>query len=212
MQRNRMYIAGPMKGYPKFNFPAFDEAAGRARKWGWEVISPAEMDRAIGFDENRDGLEAFDMQAAQRRDIEAILSLKPETDVIALLPGWEKSIGAQAEKALGIWRGLKILDAEDFMPIPKKSNILDDAKKLVYGPRQESYGHPYADFSRTGKMWAAILGIPEVTPEQVALCMITLKISRLCQTPDHHDSQIDMAGYAGTYALVREKREFESKK
>ena len=46
--------------------------------------------------------------------------------------------------------------------------ILDEAKKLVYGPRQEEYGHPIDDFTRTAKMWSAILGVP-IDAEQVGL-------------------------------------------
>jgi hypothetical protein len=44
----RVYIAGPMRGIPEFNFPAFDAAA-RGRAMGLEIISPAELDRAHGF-------------------------------------------------------------------------------------------------------------------------------------------------------------------
>jgi hypothetical protein len=86
-----------------------------------------------------------------------------------------------------------------------KLNALDRANKLVGGDRQNVYGHPLTDFSRTAKLWSAILGV-EVTAEQVALCMMLVKISRLCQTPDHIDSIVDIAGYALTYEMVVEKR------
>jgi hypothetical protein len=45
-----------------------------------------------------------------------------------------------------------------------------------------------------------------VSAEQVALCMMLVKISRLCQTPDHLDSVVDIAGYSRTYEMVIEKR------
>jgi hypothetical protein len=86
-----------------------------------------------------------------------------------------------------------------------KSNVLEKANLLVHGDRQKDYGHPMTDFSRTAKLWSAILG-GEVTAEKVALCMMAVKISRLCQTPDHMDSVVDIAGYAGTYEMVIEKR------
>jgi uncharacterized protein DUF6378/uncharacterized protein DUF4406 len=200
-----VYIAGPMRGIPLFNFPAFDEAASRLRSAGWNVLSPAEMDRGIGFDENRDGLEAFDLHAAIERDLGAILSLAAPDDAVAMLPGWEKSTGASVERALALWCGLTILDARTLAPFPNET-ILEEAQRLVYGPRQASYGHPFDDFSRTGRIWGAILGIPDVSPEKVALCMAGLKVSRLVETPAHHDSNVDLAGYAGTYALVRERR------
>jgi len=64
----------------------------------------------------------------------------------------------------------------------EKESILFEAHNLVHGVRGEDYGHPYHDFGRTAKIWSAILGV-DVTPEQVALCMIGVKISRECNRP-----------------------------
>lgn len=75
-------------------------------------------------------------------------------------------------------------------------NILNEAENLIYGDRCKDYGSPLDDFSRTAKMWSGILGI-DVTPQQIALCMICLKISRECNKPKR-DNWIDIAGYAGT--------------
>lgn len=116
----RFYLSGPMRGYPKFNFPAFDAArdAGRARGFG--VMSPADMDRELGHTEN-DVLEEINTPENQRRfanrDCAAILALKAENgDGIALLPGWEKSTGALAELALARWVGLRVVDALTWEP------------------------------------------------------------------------------------------------
>lgn len=45
----RAYIAGPMRGYDRFNFPAFDAAKDRLIEMGWDVVSPADLDRAVGI-------------------------------------------------------------------------------------------------------------------------------------------------------------------
>lgn len=80
--------------------------------------------------------------------------------------------------------------------------ILEEAQSLVYGAREESYGHPFIDFSRTAKMWSALLDI-DITPKQVALCMIALKLSR--ETNKHRrDNLVDAAGYAATAMRVEE--------
>jgi hypothetical protein len=83
-------------------------------------------------------------------------------------------------------------------------NILEEANRLVHGRRGEDYGHPFDDFSRTAKMWSAILGT-NVTPEQVGLCMIAVKISRQCNLPKI-DNLIDIAGYAETVQMVIDER------
>lgn len=78
----------------------------------------------------------------------------------------------------------------------RAAEILHTAATTVSGPREADYGDAADDFTRTGKLWAAILGVPEVTAEQVALCMTAVKIGRLCTTPNHADSWLDIAGYA----------------
>lgn len=72
----------------------------------------------------------------------------------------------------------------------------------MHGDRQDAYGHPFHDFSRTAAMWSAILGTT-VTPAQVGLCMCAVKISRECNKPKR-DNLTDLAGYAATVQMVRE--------
>lgn len=91
------------------------------------------------------------------------------------------------------------------------SEVLDAAKVLVYGARNDSYGHPFDDFSRTALMLTGLLRdkLREgavVEPEDVAQIMICVKMSRLRQTPDHHDSLVDIAGYVETNAMVCAER------
>jgi len=78
------------------------------------------------------------------------------------------------------------------------------AARLVTGDRQEDYGHPLDDFTRAGKIWEAILGVP-VTAEQVALCMVGIKISRQTNAPKV-DNIVDGIGYFLTLSMVQEER------
>ncbi len=100
------YCAGPMRGIPRFNFPAFDTASARLRAAGHTVISPADMDRDAGIDPTSDVVP--NLRDCMRRDVLAILDY---CDTIALLPGWEKSKGCAVEVALGLFLGLKFIDA-----------------------------------------------------------------------------------------------------
>jgi len=81
-----------------------------------------------------------------------------------------------------------------------QESILEEAQRLVHGDRGEDYGHPIEDFTRTGKLWGAILNI-EVSPREVALCMAALKISREVNKPKR-DNRVDAAGYFETLDMV----------
>lgn len=94
------------------------------------------------------------------------------------------------------------------MAAPGKT-ILDEAKGLIFGDREEQYGDALVSFGNIADGWSVIMGT-EVTPEKVCLAMAWLKTCRLLNQPDHHDSIVDSAGYAGCYEKVlvaREKRE-----
>ena len=83
-------------------------------------------------------------------------------------------------------------------------DIADYAVSLVSGDRQNDYGHPLDDFTRAGKIWEAILGFP-VTAEQVALCMVGVKIAREVHG-QKLDNAIDGIGYFLTLAMVQQER------
>ena len=109
----RIYIAGPMRGYPLYNFLAFDAAARRFEALDWEVINPAQMDRDIGFDPTGPLPEGFAVEAIER-DRQALRTCH----AIALLPGWEQSEGVQEhELPLALALGLPILDAMSGCPL-----------------------------------------------------------------------------------------------
>lgn len=97
-----IYLAGPMKGLPDRNHPAFHRAAVILRGHGHEVYNPAEFP----FD---GPLSEFPLRQAFAA-YSAFICLRATT--IALLPGWRNSVGATAEHALACAVGLEIMEWE----------------------------------------------------------------------------------------------------
>lgn len=93
----RIYISGPMTGVPEFNAPAFREAADLVRAAGDDPVNPAELCDP-----------SWTWQQCMRADIAALCTC----DAILLLPGWERSNGAQLELHIAHRIGLEILHAE----------------------------------------------------------------------------------------------------
>lgn len=76
-----LYVAGPMSGYPAYNYPAFHSAAAKLRDLGYHVENPAENGEQADW--------AGYMRAAIAQVIRA--------DGIATLPNWQQSRGAALE-------------------------------------------------------------------------------------------------------------------
>ena len=113
----RVYLAGPMTGIPAFNYPAFNAAAARLRRAGHYVFNPAEHDTAVYGTDISAGNETgcvrqaandhgFCRRTALRDDLAWICD---HAEAVALLPGWERSSGARAEKALADALGLPVM-------------------------------------------------------------------------------------------------------
>lgn len=221
------YIGGPMRGYPRYNFDAFDLVTNTLRSEGYGVISPAEHDRLCGFDpDDPNALDNFDLDAAMAWDLRSI----ERADGVVLLPGSVASEGAAAEgrhaRHLGKpvhYMPLWVLDwlnqrqvversgsAEPQVPkvdapaqsAPGRDRVLSRAREVVYGDRGRDYGSPADNHGRTARLWGAYLGVP-ITPEQVCALNRLQKEARLLETPGHLDSLVDIAGYAENQAMMR---------
>ncbi|HQR89067.1 MAG TPA: DUF6378 domain-containing protein [Caulobacter sp.] len=70
----------------------------------------------------------------------------------------------------------------------------------VLADRSNTYGEPRQNMEDIAARWSVTLGHP-VTPAQVVLCMLDLKLARLRRDPGHQDSMVDVIGYA---ALLNE--------
>jgi hypothetical protein len=105
---SRIYILGPMRGHDQYNFPAFYAMEEKLALAGFEPVNPAQLDREDGFRieslaKDHDFTtypSGMDAESVVRRDLRAIMSCAG----YVALPGYEKSKGAQAEKAVFDWR------------------------------------------------------------------------------------------------------------
>lgn len=75
-----------------------------------------------------------------------------------------------------------------------RSEILAAAEALINGDRAEAYGDARESFSRIARFWAAYLGV-DIGPDDVALMMVLLKVSRAAGRTAS-DDLVDIAGYA----------------
>lgn len=177
-----LYIAGPMRGLPAFNFGEFDKARDSLKWMGHEAISPADHDRDVFPHHDWDAIDAtipegFTIEAALEWDFGAIL----RADGIALLPGWENSEGSKAEKFVAEQTGKKVFllrllsDRERLLPfferhplppydlveyrkpalelVTHRGAALREAERLITGDRNKSYGSPTQNFQDTAGMW-----------------------------------------------------------
>ena len=211
--KQAVYIAGPMRGIPYYNFPAFDAAADELRGVGYIVLSPADLDREGGFDAmdcppdtDWDAIpDGFDFEACVARDIEGVKC----ADAIYLLPGWERSTGARAEKMIAKWLGRAVFFADGARK-EADDTVLDEAKGHVYGDRGADYGHPADDHGKVAGAMTALLkdklrpGV-ELTALDVELFMVLIKMSRLTHKYKR-DSVVDIAGYAATMEMSEQRR------
>lgn len=152
------YLAGPMSNLPLYNFPAFDEARDVLRSRGYEVVSPADLDRAVGFDPSTCKVDKKFLDEAMERDIAAIMRV----DCIVMLPGWEESTGALAEYALARWRHIPAYEWPSMQEIPKSPPTVpaDSGKQQL-----ASVGDPKAD---AGSKKCPMHLLPPVALEETA--------------------------------------------
>ncbi len=209
----KVYLSGPMRGYPKLNSEAFADAAAKLRELGYEVFSPPEMSNALrakkglpaveeyGYDPKADGLAFEDYY---REDVRTIA----DVDIVAMLPGWEKSVGARKEWRLAedlniarVWAAELAHNRPDSRYVPFDledvewpETALEEAQRLVHGARNADYGHPADNDARIAAMLRALFGW-DVKTTDVWMLMVALKLSRERNRPKR-DNRVDIAGYA----------------
>jgi hypothetical protein len=131
MQGLHVYIAGPMESAGgNWNMPLFDHVAKEFRDKGCTVFSPAEhiremhgdLDNVLKLDKE---LRKLARKEALKDEINWIIE---NAQLVFLLPGWERSPGATAERAVALACGIEIRESGNIIlpldPVVKKADNL----------------------------------------------------------------------------------------
>jgi hypothetical protein len=80
-----------------------------------------------------------------------------------------------------------------------REDFLNEAEKLINGPRAKEYGPAKLNHQRIADIWTILLQkklSADITPEEVVACMVGLKVARLAEDISKDDSWTDIIGYA----------------
>lgn len=86
-----------------------------------------------------------------------------------------------------------------------KEDILQEARRIVYGDRSEAYGHPRENMQLIADLWNVYINANvkindtfeniKISAEDVAMLMILVKVARNVNK-SKRDNLVDIAGYA----------------
>lgn len=105
----RLYVSGPITGYPDLNKPMFAAATYSLRNAGHEVLNPHAVCTLLGeHDCKGPCVKSEDLLPWEdylRADLIAMLH---QADALAMLPGWEHSRGAMLEHSVAVALGWEV--------------------------------------------------------------------------------------------------------
>lgn len=113
-----LYLAGPMRGFPRFNFDSFEAARLHLRSLGHRVICPAERNLEGGFDPSTIKHSDIDLDLDLHAALETSIRYVLQSDAVALLPGWTRSEGARAEALVARLTGRPLYEYHRHRPNP----------------------------------------------------------------------------------------------
>lgn len=91
MKRMKIFISGPMRGLPNYNFDKFDSV----EKWliaaGYDVVNPAHISRSYKETTILNNKDKFNEMVKRQ------LSALEQCDAILVLDNWEKPEGVKTE-------------------------------------------------------------------------------------------------------------------
>ena len=81
------------------------------------------------------------------------------------------------------------------MSIDKYTDAIESVAAIIR-ERNLNYGSPYSNHVAVAQLWSVLLQ-KDVSPNEVVMCMVALKLARLIHEPTHDDSWADIIGYGG---------------
>lgn len=96
-----------------------------------------------------------------------------------------------------------------------RGELLLEAYEIVHKDRNANYGNPEDNFAQIAALWTAYWQAKckslDVSPKytafdsaDVAVMNMLIKVARLAKNSNHHDSAVDIAGYAACLADIQE--------
>lgn len=117
MEKKKYYLGGPMSNHPKYNWPAFDDAADFLRTYGLEIVSAHEID--FGETEKTRG-----KTKSYHEYFKTSLATMLTCDAAIFLPRWAGSRGAMQELTTAVMCGMWVFAYN-------KSNIDNPLQRLL---------------------------------------------------------------------------------
>lgn len=96
----KIYISGPITDMPNKNIDEFEKYEQKFNNLNFEVINPHKLHSPMQ-------IESFTWSDFMRADIKAMM----DCDLVAVLPGWDKSKGANLEVYIARSLAMPIIDA-----------------------------------------------------------------------------------------------------
>lgn len=94
-------------------------------------------------------------------------------------------------------------------PDTARARILNEAMEVIHKDRNANYGNPEDNFQNIANLWNSYIRVsrpaaPLITSADVAVMSLLIKVARLGNNVTHHDSAVDIAGYAACLGDIQE--------
>jgi len=111
LKGKKVFIAGPMRGYEKYNFPKFDRIEAVLKDHDIECVNPGRISRKFKEKDVNCDIAVYNEMVRLQQEAERTC------DTILLLDGWQWSKGAQLEVKTAAELGMQFLLESD---LPKE--------------------------------------------------------------------------------------------